>query len=257
MIQLSICIIVSAAMAVVQSQDRWIGVKPGNDGMYKFPGQARDISVKGSEFWAIHTNNSVLRYSNFKKTWQLVPTDVRNGYIKGDPASIAASPDGWTYMTTDKSYIYRWDYDNSHWDWQDWGKLKQINAIDRKSIIGVNEYREVWSYNHGELRNYPGKALFAAIGEDNERWMVDLNHKINRWDEDNGVWEAMPGFATSVDLVNKNRAVMTGDSGRVYLWNGKKWSEIGEHAHRASIDDNAVYWVTETDDIVMALDSVV
>jgi len=266
MIRLLICTIVSAMIIVELFGETTVnpegqGENPGFElpqktSLFKFPGQARDISIKGNEFWAIHTNNAIVRFNG--TAWVPVNMAVKGGYFNTIPYSIAASPDGYTYATSENAYVYRWDVTTSTWDWQRIaGLLKQISASSKDYMVGVSAVNDIFSYRNGALRRLPGKARFVSLGVDNELWMIDMNNKINRWGYEKGAWEPMRGYANTVDVMNKTRAVMTSESNRMYVWDGANFREVGDHAHKATIDEHAVYYVTETDDIMMTLDSIV
>jgi len=273
MMRLLICTIVSAMITVElfgqttqnpAGQDETLGFElPQKIALFKFPGIARDISIKGNEFWGIHTNNTIMRFEG--KSWRPVSMAVRGGYFNSVPVNIAASPDGYAYVTSDKSYIYRWNPRDNIWEWitatPGLSLLKQLSASNKEYVVGVNHLNDIFmcvnTCGRGMFNQLPGKALFITIGVDNEVWIVDMNHKIQRWNNARYTWEVLPGFGNTVDLMNKTRAVMTSESNRIYVWNGEYWREVGDRAHRATIDENAIYSITETDDIMMTLDAIV
>jgi len=273
MIRLLICTIVSAMITVElfgqttlnpEGQGETLGFElPQKIALFKFPGIARDISIKGNEFWGIHSNNTIMRFEG--NSWKPVSMAVRGGYFNSVPVSIAASPDGYTYVTSDKYYVYRYNPRDNIWEWitnTRWlSLLKQISASNKDYVVGVNYLNDIFvcanTCDKGDFRTLPGKALFISVGVDNEVWIVDMNHKIQRWNSARNTWEMLPGFANTVDVMNKTRAVMTSESNRIYVWNGQFWREVGDRAHRATIDENAIYSITETDDIMMTLDSIV
>lgn len=95
----------------------------------------------------------------------------------------------------------------------------------------------------------PGAATWAAIGEDDERWVVNSAQKIYRWNHQNTNWDLMPGAAVNIDVQNPKRIIVTNTSQKIYIWKNNNWEMLTGEATRSTISENNYYAVNSAQEI--------
>jgi len=233
-----------------------VGVALGGEWTF-LPGQAVDISAKKNEVWSVSRNGTVSRMDMYKLEWVAVSNKVSNkAPMNGKPVTVAASPDGYTWMLTDRKSVYRWNNQTQIWDTRV-GILVQISATSKSAVVGVNDLSDMWEYENQRAKDWvqlPGKAKWVSTGEDNVSWMVDLNGRFYRWDDDTDTWGLMPGFnGATIDVYDSSRIVATTTTGRVYRWDGtgEKWDQLPGSAKRATMSKDKIFAVTEMENMLV------
>ena len=221
----------------------------------QIPGhQAVDLSGRGNELWSVHRNGTVYRMDMYTLEWVPLSNSVSNKVpMNGKPVMISASPDGYSWMLTDKRSVYRWNNKTQIWDTRV-GILDQINAVSKSIVVGVNDLNDMYEYENQratEWNKLPGKAYWISTGLNNECWMIDMNRRFNRWDDDTDKWVLMPGFnGATIDVYNASSIVATSTTGRVYTWDGKgAWNQLPGSAKRATISKDRIYAISEMENM--------
>jgi len=68
--------------------------------------------------------------------------------------------------------------------------------------------------------------VYASIGKDDERWVVNSAQDVFRWERRINNWEKMPGKVVSVHAVSPRCVVAANAGGEIYRWNGSNWDKI-------------------------------
>jgi len=144
----------------------------------QLPGQAVDVSARGDEVWSVHRNGTIYRLNLHTLTWEKVSSNVSNKQpFNGKPVFVAASPDGYTWMTTDKYNIYRWNNQSQIWDLRN-GLLKQISSTSKSLLVGTSHINDMFEYENQRATGWiqlPGKALWVSTGK--KQPMLDDRHE--------------------------------------------------------------------------------
>jgi hypothetical protein len=222
-----------------------------------------DISAKGNELWAIDDSNAINRFDFSKGAWTAIPSSYPTSY--GTPKKIAASPDGYAYMSPDTSmYIQQWQPDTKTWKNLAWWVFPKVNAISKEKAVVIDP--STWYKDCAVAKGcYPDQlnGYSAAIGDSNERWYINKDKKIFRVNMTNDPNVKDPNYLgahtyiqvdsppqpnepESIDVQCPGRVVMTSKCGRVYLWATDKWYQLPnmDNAKIATISCNAIYVVT-------------
>jgi len=248
---------------------------------YQLPGRFSFISAKGDELWGIDKNRKVHRFDFTNGKWKQISNE---GITRGQPDTIGASPDGFSYLSTntgpwksgDTTNVFRYNPSLQKWE-SVCGVLQQVNSVSKDIVVGTSG-GAAWGKYTGGLTDFTGKmiviagakpALWTAVGEDNEHWIIEGGTKRMYRSNDEGTkaWIMVPGVtaardqatsgvrgaAATLDVQNAKRVVMTSDTGRVYMWNGEDWNQLPiENAAQATIGNNRVFILDETEKVIMA-----
>lgn len=117
--------------------------------------------------------------------------------------------------------------------------------------MGVNSLGHVylWTVNH--WAHLPGiNAIWTAIGDGDERWVIDNAQQIYRWNHARKNWDLKPGSAVNIDVQNAQRIVMTTALGEMHLWVKNRWILLTEtYGTQATINESFVYYTNENNQI--------
>jgi len=94
----------------------------------------------------------------------------------------------------------------------------------------------------------PGAGVWAAIGDGDERWVVNRQQMIYRWNLQTNVWDRMPGAAANIDVQNPCRVIVT-ILDKMYIWKNNNWELLTGAGKRSSINEVNYFTVTENDEI--------
>jgi len=183
------------------------------------PTNVVDISAKGNELWAIDKNQWIWRWDG--NMWQKMP---------GDATAVGASSDGWTWVASNTTAVgvYRWNVPLKNWDKMS-GMLIQISAASKDVAIGVNFAQEIWFYKNGTWTQLPGKGVWAAIGDQDERWMVDSAGSSWRWNSTTNAWDQL-GLSwmstTSIDVQDPTHIIVANTRKQFFSWQNNNWRRI-------------------------------
>jgi hypothetical protein len=198
----------------------------------QLPGLASDISIKGDEMWIIGSKgNGVYRWNG--EGWTQKP---------GKGVRIAASRDGWAWLTTSDDSIYRFNKNKQVWDLMP-GKLRQISAASKDSAFGVAGDMTIWLWKDNQWNHQPGAATWAAIGEDDDRWVVASDQTIYRWNHKNGAWDNIPGAAKTIDVQNADRVIVATADSHMYYWSNNAWHLMTGGCWRATLNYDTFYCI--------------
>jgi len=207
-------------------------------------GNNTQVSSRGDEVWVIKKDNSIHRFKNGK--WQKMP---------GNAVNVGASPDGWAWVVNKKDEIYRFNVQKQDWERMP-GALVQVSALSKDVAIGVNRQRTVYVWQNGTWKAQPRSAakglgngaVWASIGQNDERWAIGPYQGIWRWNSNVGKWIAAPGAADTVDVYNPDRIIVTNRNNKCYRHvlvnpktNARKWQVVpGKVAKRATVGDGVL-----------------
>jgi len=210
------------------------------------PNDAKHISVKNNEIWAITKKNQVVRWYNEDRGWQ----DM--GYAG---AQVAASPDGHTWIITEDgpcSFSNLALYDPSKKIWETInGCATSISAQSASDLLLIMDGM-VKRLIDGEWRRLSkeddGNHLQVALGENDEIWKVNLNNGLYRFD--NGEWKYQKDRdAKYVDVHSATRVVVVDPGNQVWLFDGR-WHSMNNppgiptpNCDEASVNRDAVFCV--------------
>jgi len=225
----------------------------------------------------VFCNNTVLRANlggdGSFQSWTAVPT---TGIPAGQKIiSLGASPDGTTFAVTDAydNNIFSYRADTSSWRANArlvagagvGSTADQVSSGGIDIVIGMNRNKDgVWglAWREWGIVGLGLKGNWAAIGTDKSRWIVDTSGRIKRcvaseetmakvaWQSwcPSTIWEVMCLSAVeTVEVQNKDRAVVTNAFGEIFTWDGKEWSQVpySGRATRASVSEKWAYWKNE------------
>jgi len=228
------------------------------------PGQFQTVSAKGNELWTIgkDDNNTIYRFNN--NDWQAIPQILSNGSkINGKPISIAAADDGWAWLITTvepisegpETYLYRWDAKQKFWENMKTGVFR-INAFSRDSAIAETQDLGILAYTNGKWENLPAlpedkDAWSVAIGENGDRWALELVNDLFHWNGSQWNTLAEKPFATGfLDVENSERVIIGAAEGLyVFVPASKNWKQIATstpgpfYVYAVTINRNSAYYV--------------
>lgn len=115
--------------------------------------------------------------------------------------------------------------------------------------LGVNRSGGIYLWENNSWRQLPGAATWAAIGEGDERWVINSAQQIYRWNHSRNDWDRMPGAAVNVDVQNPCRVIVTNAANRMYVWKNNNWSLLTGAGTRSTIDNNFYYTVNSAQQI--------
>lgn len=223
----------------------------------QLPGAAVEISAKGKELWVINQSQRIYRWKG--SNWELKP---------GAAVRVGASPDGWTWVVNSADNIYRWNVLKNNWD-QIQGALTQIDAIskdrgncsNRKQekivnrkfpfnvAIGVNRANNIYLWENNAWKQLPGAAVWAGIGDGDERWVVNAAQQIYRWNHSTNNWDLMPGAAVNIDVQNPCRVIVTNSKNQIFIWKNNAWKLLTGAGTRSTINEDHYYTVNSAQKI--------
>lgn len=109
--------------------------------------------------------------------------------------------------------------------------------------MGVNRDSNIYLWENNVWTQMPGKATWAAIGEGDERWVVNSAQQIFRWNHFRKDWDVIPGAAVNIDVQNPCRVVVTNAANQMYVWKNNQWVLITGVGTRATVDSQFIYHV--------------
>jgi len=233
---ITFCFVLIAVFASTSAQWRQL----------QLPGRTvKDVSSKGDYLWIIGDDNQVYTVdpNNLRLTRIPGPNNVK-------AVSIGATPDGSAWVITGNGLangpIYRIS-NNDVWELMP-GALFQINAISKDSAIGITKDGDIYLYQYiASTKTYnwvkfnSGKAKWAAVGENNEFWVIGTDNKVYRWNQSS--WVSMPGGCLSIDVLNSNERICVGTDGRPYGWENGNWKQLEGTATKVSLNANNYFKV--------------
>jgi len=201
------------------------------------PGAAIDISAKGNEVWVTSGGHSIYRFDFVKRDWVTIP---------GSAFRVGASPDGWTWVVNINNDVYRFNKDKGGFEQIPGQKLVQISAASKDRALGVNSAGNIWLWENNVWKQIPGGAMWAGIGVDDDRWVVNSGHQIFRWNKVKNDWDLMPGAAVNVDVQNADRVTITNKEGNFWVWKNNEWKLIpsGTSA-KSSVNENMGFYINK------------
>jgi len=221
-------------------------------------GIAHEISAKGKELWVVNQIQQVFRYDTSKKNTSSPWTQ----FSGVGATSVGASADGWTWITNAAQQVYRYNPDKKVFELMP-GNLVQISAMSKDKALGIGQDGGIWLYENGEWKRQPGAAIWAAIGEDDDRWVCNNQHSIFHWNHDKNQWDNVVGFAWNVEVQNAQRVVVANKINELFLYKGGVWEKLNGKGIKAAVNDNTFFavnaqgqiWVggDGTDDTVIAV----
>jgi hypothetical protein len=224
-------------------------------GYTKLPGSFYDISANGKELWGVDRNGGVFRYNSSTSDWKLIPA----GIISGTPVRIGASADGWTWLVTiAPANIYRYNVGTGAWELEGGGTVTGVSALSKDQAIVVGLGPSPWQFvppAAGFSPIYPeiyGKTQWLAICDNNVKWAVTTTGLVFRYNETTKAFGRMRGInIATIDCQCDDRVVMTTNTGLVHVWIADNWSlmPLYDHAVRATITNDTVYILTETEEV--------
>jgi hypothetical protein len=228
MIQLvKICLVLSAVLPVALST--W----------WKLDGKALDVSAKGNELWYTSQSQEIFRWCHKTNDWVKQP---------GSAVRVGASPDGNTWIVNNADEVSRMA-DNGQWERIHGQPMMQVSAISKDKAIGVNRRHAIWLYEKTGWRQLPGAAMWACIGEMDERWVVNGAHDIFRWNHARKNWDHIPGKAVNIDCQNPERVIVTNAQNEMYMRVHNVWQRLPGAGQRSSVSDENSFTITEDGDI--------
>jgi hypothetical protein len=211
------------------------------------------VSAKGKELWAIDRQYIVNRYVNGQ--W----VQLTEGLPAGTKVfSVGASPDGWAWITAEDGAAWRWNLDLAKWDLLGGNDNKQVNVINKVSGLLLKHsgaFYESASSNGMTITAWNlvtgvPLAKWVSIGENGERWLIDMKGLVFRRNNTTKKYEPFSGNnAVNLDVQDSDRVVMTTQCCWVYLLNGDKWArqDIPGCTKQATITHDNVYYLDELD----------
>jgi len=209
------------------------------------PGAAVDISAKGNEVWVANAGQDVFRFDFVKRDWVKLPGSAVR--------SVGASPDGWGWVVSREDNVYRFNKDKGVFEQILGQPLVQISAASKDRALGVNKAGDIWLWENNAWKQLPGNAMWAGIGVDDDRWVVNSIHQIFRWNKNINNWDLMPGSAVNVDVQNANRVILTNKEQLMYVWKNGAWNYLtGATATKSSLNENMGFYVNKEQNIAFS-----
>jgi hypothetical protein len=195
------------------------------------------MSAKGNELWVINKAQQIFRWMG--TSWKQIP---------GGAVRVGASPDGWSWVVNGAGNIFRFNVDTQAFE-QIPGGLVQINAISKDSAIGVNGADNIFLWVNNAWKQLPGAATWAAIGDGDERWVINRQQQIFRWNHQQDTWEQIPGGATYVDVQNKDRVIVTNAGQNMFVFKNGGWHVLTGGCIRATLNEEKFFCVNGADQL--------
>ncbi len=113
----------------------------------------------------------------------------------------------------------------------------------------MNRGGDIYLWQNNDWTKLPGQATWAAIGDGDERWVVNKDDNIYRWNHSRNDWDQMPGAAVNIDVQNPCRVIVTNSSNKMYIWKNNDWVLLTGVGTRATINECSYYTVNSAQQI--------
>lgn len=109
----------------------------------------------------------------------------------------------------------------------------------------------IYLWENNAWTQVDGTAIWAAIGDGDERWAINTAQQILRWNHETSKWDRKPGTAVNIDVQNSNRIIMTNASKRMYVWKNNIWVKMSGTGSKTSINEKNIFTCTSNGEIWM------
>lgn len=115
--------------------------------------------------------------------------------------------------------------------------------------MGVNRAGSIYLWENDTWTKQPGAATWAAIGDGDERWVINSQQQIFRWNHSKKSWDRMPGAAVNIDVQNSRRVIVTNAVNQIYIWKNNNWQLIKGSGTRSTINKNKYFTVNSNHEV--------
>jgi len=202
----------------------------------KYTGDCKDISARGSELWCVGSDKNIWKHNG--KDWD-------KKYVSPS-ISVGACSDGYVWVVGTDERITRFDPTTKKWEKVP-GSLKQISGMSKDKAAGVSSAGIVNVYRNNNWTALPLaiKAKWAAMGDGEELWVVDIKDQVYRYNYFTKVFDHVSGVAAdNVDVQNPCRIIVTNKNNDIYLWKNISWQKLLGAGKRSTITADKMYTIT-------------